>query len=292
MQSRSLRSTILLSVGAAAGIVLAAAGLMTSSSLRGGLPNHALARVNGELIRAEEYQAILGAVAADRRNEIDAAERRRLLDRLIDEELLVQRALELGLARRDRKIRSDLTAAVVESVVTEAQDAQPTEAELETFYAQHRERFAPPASVRVRQIFFRASAADDEIKRERAREAARRVRSGEPFETVREAMGEPELPVLPDDLLPPAKLREYLGPTAARAALTLAADSISDPVRSGTGYHVLQVVERHNAPPPPLARVRSQVEAEFRRQRAENALRRYLDGLRAQAAVEIAPELP
>ena len=37
-------------------------------------------------------------------------------ERLIDEELLVARGLELGLARRDPRVRKDLTASVIDAV--------------------------------------------------------------------------------------------------------------------------------------------------------------------------------
>src|SRR3989442_162817 len=128
-------------------------------------------------------------------------------------------------------------------------------------------------------------------RRPRARPTVARRRAGEDFAGVRARLGDPEIAPLPDALLSPAKLLDHLGPTALRAALELEAGAVSDPVRSATGYHVLQVVEREAEWVPPREEIGDEVVAEYRRRRGEPALRAYLDGLRARADVEIAPSL-
>ena len=287
------RGSVLLAIGAGAGIALAATGLVASGVTRGrGLPPGAVARVNGALLRADDYTRSLDALERDRRGGAEPADRRFVLDRLIDEELLVQRGLELGLARQDARVRRDLTAAVIDAVVTEHEDGTPPDAELEAFYRRERDFFARPGRLRVRQLWCRADTAADAPSAEaRARAAAASLRAGEDFAGVRARLGDPEIAPLPDALLSPAKLLDHLGPTALRAALELEAGAVSDPVRSATGYHVLQVIEREAEWVPPREEVADEVVAEYRRRRGERALRAYLDGLRARADVEIAPSL-
>ncbi len=287
------RGSVLLAIGAGAGIALAATGLVASGVTRGrGLPPGAVARVNGALLRADDYTRSLDALERDRRGGAEPADRRFVLDRLIDEELLVQRGLELGLARQDARVRRDLTAAVIDAVVTEHEDGTPPDADLEAFYRRERDFFARPGRLRVRQLWCRADTAADAPSAEaRARAAAASLRAGEDFAGVRVRLGDPEIAPLPDALLSPAKLLDHLGPTALRAALELEAGAVSDPVRSATGYHVLQVVEREAEWVPPREEIGDEVVAEYRRRRGERALRAYLDGLRARAEVEIAPTL-
>ncbi len=287
------RGSVLLAIGAGAGIALAATGLVASGVTRGrGLPPGAVARVNGALLRADDYTRSLDALERDRRGGAEPADRRFVLDRLIDEELLVQRGLELGLARQDARVRRDLTAAVIDAVVTEHEDGTPPDADLEAFYRRERDFFARPGRLRVRQLWCRADTAADAPSAEaRARAAAASLRAGEDFAGVRVRLGDPEIAPLPDALLSPAKLLDHLGPTALRAALELEAGAVSDPVRSATGYHVLQVVEREAEWVPPREEIGDEVVAEYRRRRGERALRAYLDGLRARADVEIAPSL-
>src|SRR5205085_9008771 len=127
-------------------------------------------------------QRALDALVTDRRTPLAEADQRRVLDRLIDEELLVQRGLDLGLVRRDRRVRSDIVASVVESVVAEATTRQPSDAEVQQFFAEHRDSFLRPGRVRLRQILVRVSAAvNDATAYARAAEAARRLRAGEDF---------------------------------------------------------------------------------------------------------------
>ena len=287
------RGSVLLAIGAGAGVALAATGLVASSVTRGrGLPPGAVARVNGALVRGDDYARSLDALERDRRAGREPADRRLVLGRLIDEELLVQRGLELGLARQDARVRRDLTAAVIDAVVTEHEEDRPPDAELEAFYRRERDFFARPGRLRVRQLWCRADTAADAPSAEaRARAAAASLRAGEDFAGVRARLGDPEIAPLPDALLSPAKLLDHLGPTALRAALELEAGAVSDPVRSATGYHVLQVIEREAEWVPPREEVADEVVAEYRRRRGERALRAYLDGLRARAEVEIAPAL-
>jgi hypothetical protein len=287
------RGSALLALGAGLGVLLAAAGLLASG--RGStrrVPPGVAARVNGAMVRMDDYQRTLNALAGDRREELDEADRRRALDRLIDEELLVQRGLELDLARVDVRVRRDLTAAVVDAVVGGHEDVEPSAGELEAFYAAHADFFARPGRIHVRQVWCRVDQGEEEARAAaRASEAAVRLRTGEDFARIRDALGDREVAPLPDEPLPAAKLLDYLGPTAVRTALALAAGAVSDPVRSGTGYHVLVTVAREATWLPPLADVEADVRAEYRRQAGERALRAYLDELRARAEIDVAPAL-
>jgi parvulin-like peptidyl-prolyl isomerase len=145
----------------------------------------------------------------------------------------------------------------------------------------------------VRRIWFRvAGPEDDAASAARAADAARRLGAGEAFEAVRTALGDAEIAPVPDALLPPAKLLDYLGPTALRAADELAPGAASAPMRGTGGYQVVQLVERGPTERAPLADVRETLVAELRRERGEQALRRYLDDLRRGAHVELAEPLP
>ncbi len=279
------RPIALLVVGAALGALLAAVGL--SAPDVESLPPEAVAVVNGTVIRRDDFARSLEALAADTRAPLDAADRRRVLDRLIEEELLVQRGLLLDLPRHDRRVRADLTRTVIDGVVSEADDGEPDEAALRRFHAEHADFFAGPGRVRVRQVFVRALPPGDAAAQARAEEAARKLRAGEAFETVRDALGDRAPLPVPDALLPPTKLRDYLGPTALRTVLELAPGATSDPVRSASGYHVLQLLEVQPDTAPPFEAVRAQVLAEYRRRAGERALRTYLDELRAGADVRI-----
>jgi hypothetical protein len=281
------RARRLLLIGAIAGLGAAAASLLGPSSQAGRIPDDAVARVNETLIRTDEYLRLLAAVESDRRTPLSDEDRARVLDRLIEEELLVQHALALGLARSDRRVRADLVSAVLGSLATASDGVEPDEGEIEAFYAENRGFFAGPGRLWVRQVFVAVDGEGDAAARQRASLAAERLRAGESIERVRAELGSPEVAPLPDTPLPPAKLREYLGPTALLAALDLAPGQTSDPIRSAQGYHVLSLVARDPGGAPPLEEIVPQVRAELRRRSDDRLLRERLDQLRAAADVVV-----
>ena len=287
------RTRMLLGLGAGLGLAAAAAGLLAGGPAGSDLPADAIATVNGEGVRVEELAQAVAAVGEDRRGPVGDDEKRRLLDRLVDEELLIQHGLALDLVRRDNAVRAALVSAVIELATADVDEEEPTAAEVERFYAAHHDYFTQPGRLRVQQVLVRIREDDAAAAAEaRAREAAARLRAGEPFATVRATLGDPEVAPLPDGWLAPAKLRDYLGPTPARTVLELPVGNVSDPVRSGIGFHVLQVLEQEAPRTPALAEIEGEVRAELRRQRSDEALRARLDGLRGAADLRVAARLP
>ena len=113
----SRRALVLLSVGAAVGLAIAAASLLSVPDRQEGLlPRDVVVRVNETMIRESDFNALFKAAASEARQGASDALRERVLDRMIEEELLVQRSLELGLARHDRRSRSTLVQALITSV--------------------------------------------------------------------------------------------------------------------------------------------------------------------------------
>lgn len=288
------RSRGLLVLGATVGIVCAAGSLlMPKSSDPSALGRGAVASVNSEPIRSEEYERAIAALAADRRGEIGQEERRRVLDRLIEEELLIQRAIELGFTRRDRRVRSDLVSTMIQVIVSKSATQEPTLAEVEAFYKENLDYFTQPGRLHVREILVRVGGGRSAKEAlERGDDVARRLRAGEPFGEVERELGDAAVAKLPNGLLPAKQLREYLGPTAARAALALEPGQVSDPVRTASGVRVLQMLEREPASAPSLEEIESEVRAEVRRRAGDRALRAYIDQLRERADVQVAELQP
>ena len=286
------RAIALLTVGALAGLAAAATGLLAQNRAASVIPDGAVAAVNGTAVRRADYERAVEALAADRRSAVDDATKRHVLDRLVDEELLVQRALELGLARQDRRVRGDLVAALIESVTADADQREPDAAALRAFFDANRDYFARPGRLHVEQVFARSSGDADGAALARARDAAARLRDGVAAADVQQALGDAPVARLPDAPLPAAKLREYLGPAAVEALAALAPGEVAEPVRTAGGYHVLRLVAREPTRAPELAEVEAELRAEWRRRAGDEALRAYLDELRRRAAIAVAGALP
>jgi len=277
MARGSRRNITILAAGACTGIALAVYGLLATEAPRD-LPADAAARVNDRLIGNSEFADALAALGSDSRDALDPSDREWILRRLVEEELLVQRALELDLGRTDRAARDALVDAMIRRITRDAAARRPSEDELQDWYADNRALFAGAPRLRVQ-----ARAAPDEAA---ARELRQRLVSdgGEPSAA---AAGEP-VTGLPDALLPPAKLRDYLGPRVTAALSNAATGKWLPPLPYAGGWIVARVAGRSEAGPPPYAGIRDRVEAAWRRAQMDAALARYLDELRARADIETA----
>jgi hypothetical protein len=271
----------LLAAGAAAGLALAAASTLAPGRAPDALAPGEAARVNGVPIAGEALALALARVDSDRRGGLPPGERERVLDRLIDEELLVQRGAALGLVESDPAVRSALVQAVIASVVADAASAAPEERELAAFFAEHRRYFARPGRARVGRIFVRASPE----AQARAEAALAALDAGEPFVEVKRRFGDAVPLELPEAPLPESKLRELLGPTLASAALALEPGAHTPVTPVAGGVAILVLLEREAERLPELEEVRAEVEAEWTRRAGERALGAYLSQLRREAEI-------
>lgn len=280
------RAIALLALGAVVGIALSVASLLSSSG-SSGLPNGAVARVNQTLIRESQFERAVAALASDRRTALTSADRRHVLDRLVDEELLVQYGLALGLAEYDRRVRSDIVSAVLASQVASVDGTLPSDSEVREFYRENESFFRPPGRLRVRSLWIRAAperTADEALARAEA--AVERLRSGEAFDAVAKALGDRPVAPVPDGMLPPAKLREYVGPSALGVIDRLAVGELSDPLVSENAVRVFLLVDRERSAAPALETFEREVRAEMKRRAGDEAVRALLDRLREGAALE------
>jgi parvulin-like peptidyl-prolyl isomerase len=67
--------------------------------------------------------------------------------------------------------------------------------------------------------------------------------------------------------------------------MALPVGGVTQPIASQGAYHVIRLVEREQEEIPPYDEVRALVRTEFLRRRGEDALRGYLDELRAGAEI-------
>jgi hypothetical protein len=288
------RGTVLLAIGAAAGVVVAASGVVErrdANAMR--VPDDAVATVNGEPIRRVDYQRALAAFASDRRDgRLDAELRRAVLDRLIDEELLVQRGLELRLAARDPMVRRNLSAAVIALLVARAEDdaADPDEAVLRAFYRDNRSLFRSPELVRVQQAFFgNRESGGSSAAAERAKAARARLDRGESFAAVMADADETTYE-LPNSLIPLDKLREYVGPTATRAVAGLEPGQHTEPLAGISGHSILRLVALRPGSARSFESVRALVREEYRRNAGDARVRKVLADRREMAEIRVAEE--
>ncbi len=211
----------------------------------------AVAWVNDRPISRESYENALRAVAGDRKTgTLQEGDRERVLDRLIDQELLIDRAIELGLHERDPQLRNQLATAMIDFLVGRAEDDArgASEAELRAFYEEQRFRFQRSTRYRVA------------------------VEGG-------------AVP-LPGGFLLAKEIEQRLGPTAARRVTELAVGE-SATLGQGDAPLTVTLVAREDGTVAPFEEAKEAVEAAFIRHRTEAAVREFLEVARRRTDVRV-----
>ena len=270
-------STYLLLAGAGLGLVAAmwsALGVGSSIERYG----DAIAVVDGTPIARSVYDSAIEGLASAKRNPLTEAEKREALERIIDEELLLQRALELGLGESDPPSRKALVNAMLQFSIAEAGKREPSDAELARFYADRPKLIAPQPLLTVRGVSF--------LMKDEARAVAFKaaIDGGESFEAAVKKVGAEGL-LLPNGPVIPAKIAEYAGGTFRDTALSLQKGQTVGPVEIANRLVFVHLVDRTETPPPPLEAVKDVVAEEWRKREAEKAFAAYVDALRRKASI-------
>jgi hypothetical protein len=206
-----------------------------------------------------------------------------LVEKTIEEELLFREALARGLDRNDRSVRNwlveqmrvladgtsddlyararalglDQTDLVVRRILVQKMrllasrtgERQPSDAELEAFYAEHRDEYRPPDRVSFWHVFARRGTDPEAL--------VARVRGAAPEDAVREG----------DSFFVPAhvvaqsssQVEKLFGAELARTVERAETRTWIGPVRSPYGRHLVWIEKRERGTPPALAAVRGQL---------------------------------
>ncbi len=278
----------LLAIGAGLGIALAAVGIVGSGEPPAAVPAGAVAIVNGQPVSREIFARLVAAVAEERKSvTLDAQTRSRLLERMLDEELLLQRGVELELHRFEPTARRAIVAALIASVAADAEAVEPDPEQLRDFYAENQELFTRSDRISLDAAFVSTEVRPDAEAHRMAEEIARRLRIGDLFDEVHAALADSPVARLPSGPLSIETVRQYLGPTVAQVASRLAVGEVSEPTRASPGYFVLRLRERDSGEVAKFDQILGRVRAEYLRRRGEEGLRDYLAGLREAAEIQI-----
>lgn len=259
--------------GALAGLLAVGIGMLQRSTGNGNLPPGYVASVNNRLISQDVFERALERLRVDSSNVIDGDDAAWVLQRLIEEELLVQRGLELGMAESEMDVRGAIVQSLVASITAEADAANPDDESLRKFFDANAERFSYSAAVAVD-----AWSAGNEVA---ARKFMDELHTG-----IEDSAAVQRLREVPLGPLPLNKLRDYLGAGITAAVAMMPAGSSAVFARQGR-WLIVRVVSKQDAVLADFEHSRTQVLLDYRRNRADQLLRDYLDMLTQQADVVV-----
>ncbi|HIU17727.1 MAG TPA: SurA N-terminal domain-containing protein [Candidatus Avidesulfovibrio excrementigallinarum] len=161
----------------------------------------------------------------------------------------------------------------------------PDEAAVQAFYDANKERFTTSEQVRARHILLLAPAGaepgseaekQNQAAEQKIKELHKRLLAGEDFAELAKANSED---------VASAQNGGELGwfghgqmvPEFDAAAFALKPGEISEPIKTGYGYHIIQLEERQDAAPQPLETVREEIRQQLGSQQAAGKLQDILD---------------
>lgn len=152
-QTNTRRSLGLLALGALVGLAIAGYGLFTAAgTATRTIPPEAIATVNGRLILRTDFVTQVQTQFGVTFKESTREQRERVLDDMIDEELMVQRGLEADLASYDPEVRQAMVNGVELQIFADVLAQQPSEEDLKRYYETHKGHYVRDGIMVMRDL--------------------------------------------------------------------------------------------------------------------------------------------
>jgi hypothetical protein len=294
----NLRHPLLLPVAAIViGLLLAAAGLFRVAPLPlVAVPPGYVALVNQKGLLMSDFIAQTQVETSRSFAESTPTERSKVLREMIDEELLVQRAVVLDLPETTNEVRGSLVSAVNAQVAAPILAYVPSAAELRAFYEKYRQNYTGPGSMNLHDLVLHIGGfenADQSATQALAdaSEAVYQLRSGASLAYVMQHFGLVNSGRMDDTEQLDFAVKLHLGDTLYKSAAQLRDGEVSEPIQDVDGMHVLVMV-RHVFPRVvDFEAVRDRVYLDFRAAASGHATQENLNLLRSQAQILLAPGL-
>ncbi len=261
------------------GTFLAIYSIMETNKNFSSLPDNIIATVNDKIIPSDKYQTIINLIQNDKRDELTKADREMALDRIIEEELLVQYAYKNGFLEADDLLRKSIVRSVVDSIVEQALSVVPAEQDLLKFYEVNRQTFAIDEKYRVVILSSQNRSDIDEGK----------ViwQSNYDLTLLRQTFKSIDRLDIPTGFISKIRLGTLIGPLLRDKVLSLQVGETSQTLKTIYGYSIVTLVDKKDRVIPEFKEISEIVLQEYKRQQREEILEELLKDLKRQSDIKI-----
>ena len=202
----------------------------------------------------------------------------RLEERMIEEELLIKRAIDLGMLENNPMARGTIVQQMIKTIISENDRYEIPDQDLINFFEENIGFFTKSQRLRLQQIYF-SNEEFSNSSQKKAQEAYEMLIDGEAFSKVSN-LGSKSALRIPNTLMTLSKVREYIGPSLMNLARNLEAGSFSEPVAVSGGYKIIYLFEKELIEPPSFRSIEDSVRAEYSKRMDDKSLRDYLENLK------------
>ena len=261
------------------GTFLAIYSIVDNNKNFSSLPNDVIAIVNDKIIPSERYRTVIQLIENDKRDDLTEADRKMALDRIIEEELLVQYAYQNGFLEADDLLRKSIVRSVVDSIVEQSVSMIPDEDELKDFYQDNLPVFTLDEQYRV-VILSSQNLLDIKTAKEIWQESYDIQKLEIDIPSIRQ-LG------IPSVFISKLRLGTLIGPLLRDVVLSLRIGETSKAIETIYGYTIVTLVDKKDKIIPEYSDIKEVVLQEYRRRQRENILEELLSDLRRQSDIDI-----
>tara|TARA_B110000444_G_scaffold35867_1_gene31394 strand:+ start:10836 stop:11693 length:858 start_codon:yes stop_codon:yes gene_type:complete len=236
------------------------------------------AKIEDTSIPMEKYLTQLDGLSKDKRSPLTQKDKEYVLERMIEEELLIKRAIDLGMLNDNPMARGTIVQQMIKTIIAENARYEISDSELENFFQENSGFFTKSSRLRIQQIYF----SNEQLKDDSlvvAKKAYDLLKRGDDFESVSK-LGSPSALKIPNSLMTLSKVREYIGPSLMNLARELEINSFTSPIEVSGGYKIIYLIDKKMASPPQFNDIKASVSSEFLKRKDDQSLRSYLENLK------------
>ena len=259
------------------GTVIAIISIIETNNDYTNLPDDVIATVNDVIIKREKLDTVINLIGGDKRDGYTDKDQILALERIIEEELLVQYAYKNGFLSADDNIRKTIIRSVIDTIVEQTISIMPEKGTLQEFYKSHQEIFATSEQVKI--VILNINNLDDA-------NAIKKIWEETNNETlILNTIDNITKSNTPNGYIPIFTLPRLIGPKLAKTIGILELNEISLPIETSSGYSLAILKDRKAKQTPSYEEVKEAVLQEYRRRSRDELLSTLLDELKQKAEI-------
>ena len=233
--------------------------------------NQAIARVGEKEISRQRFEEIIKVLDDQSNSELTLEKKNLIRERLIDEELLIQRAIELDLVRNDSLVKGNVIQTMFQYIINSNELAEPSEAELREYFSKEKNYFSSGRRYKLKNYTFRNL--DDA-------ETAINLLNQSDLESFLKLVETESAIDLPNVFLSTQKIRDYLGPKVLDELPSLEKGGFSNIFEINEVPSIVICIDVLLDNNPKFEEIAEQIKNKFIRDREDSLVKEYIENLR------------
>ena len=233
--------------------------------------DQAIARVGEKEISRQRFEEIIKVLDDQSNSELTLEKKNLIRERLIDEELLIQRAIELDLVRNDSLVKGNVIQTMFQYIINSNELVEPSEAELREYFSKEKNYFSSGRRYKLKNYTFRNL---------NDAETAINLLNQSDLESFLKLVETESAVDLPNVFLSTQKIRDYLGPKVLDELASLEKGGFSNIFEINEVPSIVICIDILLDNNPKFEEIAEQIKNKFIRDREDSLVKEYIENLR------------